>query len=75
MQQPADSPAWRNLLAAKNIPTTLPYPIPAPKPPNSDPNAPPTMTTDPVQYLAAAYFAYIHGFETHMQKNKAGFVC
>ncbi|OWZ60233.1 hypothetical protein C356_00248 [Cryptococcus neoformans c45] len=70
MQQPADSPAWRNLLAAKNIPTTLPYPIPAPKPPNSDPNAPPTMTTDPVQYLAAAYFAYIHGFETHMQKTR-----
>lgn len=70
MQQPADSPTWRNLLAAKNIPTTLPHPIPAPKPPNSDPNAPPTMTTDPVQYLAAAYFAYIHGFETHMQKTR-----
>lgn len=70
MQQPADSPTWRNLLAAKNIPTTLPHPIPAPKPPNSDPNAPPTMTTDPVQYLSAAYFAYIHGFETHMQKTR-----
>lgn len=70
MQQPADSPTWRNLLSAKNIPTTLPHPIPAPKPPNSDPNAPPTMTTDPVQYLSAAYFAYIHGFETHMQKTR-----
>ncbi|WVQ72537.1 hypothetical protein IAR50_002094 [Cryptococcus sp. DSM 104548] len=70
MQQPPDSPMWRTLLSQKGIPTVLPRPIPCPKPPNSDPNSPPTMTTNPITFLSSAYFAWIQGFETNMQKNR-----
>ncbi|WVR07003.1 hypothetical protein IAU60_004042 [Kwoniella sp. DSM 27419] len=70
MQQPPDSPLWRNLVQAKGIANPLSQPVLMPKLPNSDPSIPPQSTTNPVQYIIAGYFAWLHPFETHMSKQR-----
>ncbi|EKD02356.1 hypothetical protein A1Q2_03360 [Trichosporon asahii var. asahii CBS 8904] len=65
-----EHPVWQAILASKGIPTTLPAPVALPRPPGMDPNAPPQLTTNAVQYLIAAYRAWIFGFEQAMARSK-----
>ncbi|BEI93661.1 uncharacterized protein CcaverHIS019_0601200 [Cutaneotrichosporon cavernicola] len=70
---------WQQILNAKSIPVTLTNPVPLPRPMGMDPSQPTQTTTNAVQYLFAAYRAWVFGFEqamarqklVHMQKQQA----
>lgn len=67
---PQEHPVWQAILASKNIPTTLPAPVPLPKPMGMDASQPTQMTTSALQYLVAAYRAWVFGFEQAMARQK-----
>ncbi|EIW70704.1 hypothetical protein TREMEDRAFT_61215 [Tremella mesenterica DSM 1558] len=69
-KMPPEGPFWQTLLTAKNIPNPLPQPIPLPRPLSIDVSLPQEMTTNPIQYLLAAYGSWLGPFEQHMQKQR-----
>lgn len=69
-QSPQDHPVWQAILASKNIPATLPAPVPLPKPAGMDASQPNQTTTSAVQYMVAAYRAWVFGFEQAMARQK-----
>lgn len=67
---PSDHPMWTAFLQARGVPNPLPEPVQLPRPPAADASVPTQTTTDPVQYLTAAYYAWLFGFETWFYKSK-----
>lgn len=70
VKQSPDSHLWQSFLRANQVPSPLAEAIPLPRPPNAPPDAPVNTTTNPVQYLLAAYLTWLQPFEQHMTRHR-----
>lgn len=69
MRNNPSPPILHAFSAQKGLPNPLPLPVRLPVPVNS--NTPPQETTDPVQFLIAAFRVYLAGYDHHMSTMRA----